>query len=219
MFICAAPSGPPLSVAGSPRSNSSIILKWQPPHSDAWNGALLGYIIRYCLAGYPDTTLAFVNVSSYGQQTDYTYELGGLIVFQEYEIGVAAYNIKGIGTFSSYIRVMTQEGVPTSYPRNVSGTAKNSTSIILVWLPPDPQYINGINQGYKIFATNVDTGIPLSIFIIQSDTTNMLGKQSALLGGFDKFTLYSFQVLCFTSKGDGPKSPAVEVQTFEDGEC
>ena len=35
--------------------------------------------------------------------------------------------------------------------------------------------------------------------------------------GLDKYTEYEFQVLAFTSKGDGPKSSVVVVRTKEDG--
>ena len=47
------------------------------------------------------------------------YELLGLIVFQEYEIAVAAYNAEGVGVYSQYIRVRTQEGVPSEPPTQV----------------------------------------------------------------------------------------------------
>ena len=35
--------------------------------------------------------------------------------------------------------------------------------------------------------------------------------------GLDKFTEYEFQVLAYTSDGDGPKSPVVVKRTKEDG--
>ena len=35
--------------------------------------------------------------------------------------------------------------------------------------------------------------------------------------GLDKYTEYEFQVLAFTSKGDGPKSSVGVVRTKEDG--
>lgn len=42
------------------------------------------------------------------------------------------------------------EGKPTQAPKKVSAIALNSTSIKITWTPPSPQYINGINQGYKV---------------------------------------------------------------------
>ena len=34
-----------------------------------------------------------------------------------------------------------------------------------------------------------------------------------------KFTEYSVTVVCYTSQGDGPRTPAVVMRTQEDGEC
>ena len=78
------------------------------------------------------------------------YELKGLIVFQEYEISVAAYNQKGVGVYSNNILVRTQEGKPTMPPSNVAIIPVNSTAIKLTWLPPDSQFLNGNNLGYKV---------------------------------------------------------------------
>lgn len=40
--------------------------------------------------------------------------------------------------------------VPTVPPGNVHAEATNSTTIRFTWNPPSPQFINGINQGYKV---------------------------------------------------------------------
>jgi len=40
--------------------------------------------------------------------------------------------------------------VPTISPSNVQVEAVNSTAIRFTWRPPNPQFINGINQGYKV---------------------------------------------------------------------
>ncbi len=216
--LVAAPSGPPLGVAGSARSNDSIIVQWQPPEEEDWNGPLLGYKIRYKPSGYPDSTLLYINVTNYLIKT---FELRSLIVFQEYQIGIAAYNQKGNGVYSSYIRVRTQEGRPTAPPTELNATALNSTAVVLTWLPPDPQKLNGINLGYRIHATVVSNdGLGEAIeMLVPSNTTNMLGRQTGYLQDLAKFTEYSVTVLCFTSRGDGPNSSAEVVQTMEDGKC
>ena len=118
-------------------------------------------MVRYKPSGYPDSTLTYENITSH---LVLMYELSGLIVFTEYEISVAAYNSKGVGVFSDTIQVRTQEGMPTQPPRQLSGRAVTSTSIRLEWLPPDPQYINGINQGYKVCSNN---GLKLLLIILK----------------------------------------------------
>lgn len=40
--------------------------------------------------------------------------------------------------------------VPTVPPGNVQTEATNSTTIRFTWNPPSPQFIKGINQGYKV---------------------------------------------------------------------
>lgn len=42
--------------------------------------------------------------------------------------------------------------VPTAPPQNVQTEAVNSTTIRFLWSPPPQQFVNGINQGYKVGA-------------------------------------------------------------------
>jgi protein sidekick len=42
--------------------------------------------------------------------------------------------------------------VPEAAPIDVIARPINSTSVQVWWKPPDPQKINGINQGYKLQA-------------------------------------------------------------------
>lgn len=207
------PSGPPRSFTGSPRSNSSFLLQWQAPDPDLMNGDLLGYIIRYKPSGYPDSTISTVNLTTY--QDNVVYDLTGLIVFQEYEVAVAAFNSKGVGVYCGSLFIRTFEGIPSMPPTSLVVVAVNSTTFNISWLPPNPQYINGINQGYKIFAQQVNTTVKLT-YVVLSKTNNMLGQQTTYLTNLRKFTLYSVSVSCFTSQGDGPLSASATLRTLED---
>lgn len=91
-------------------------------------------------------------------QNQYNYLIGGLIIWKDYEIQVAAYNIKGVGVYTRSIRIKTKEGVPAAPPKDVEALAVSSTSIKVSWKPPDPWMINGINQGYKIQAWKSEFG-------------------------------------------------------------
>jgi len=42
--------------------------------------------------------------------------------------------------------------VPEAPPVNIHAEPLNSTAVQVWWKPPDPQKINGINQGYKLQA-------------------------------------------------------------------
>ena len=173
-------------------------------------------MIRYKPAGYPDSTIYFNNVTLF--QPSIAREISGLIVFQEYQISVAAYNQQGVGVYSSWIWVRTKEGRPTASPINLTAKALSSTSVVLSWLPPNPQYINGISQGHHIDATIwLNGSIQSSRFTVASNTSNMLGLQTMLLNQLYKYVEYQLTVLCFTSAGDGPHSSPVRVRTLEDG--
>lgn len=145
-------------------------------------------------------------------------EITGLIIFQEYQISVAACNQRGVGVYSSWINVRTNEGRPTAQPTNLTAVALSSTTVLVSWMPPNPQYINGIIQGYHIDGTLQVNGTPVSArFTIPSNTSNMLGLQTAVLNELYKYVDYRLTVVCFTSVGDGPRSSPVRVHTLEDG--
>lgn len=40
------PAAAPQNVAAAARSSASIMVQWQPPASDQWNGDILGYLVR-----------------------------------------------------------------------------------------------------------------------------------------------------------------------------
>ncbi|XP_008947404.1 PREDICTED: protein sidekick-2-like [Merops nubicus] len=65
----------------------------------------------------------------------------------------------------------TLQGVPTVPPGNVQTEATNSTTIRFTWNPPSPQFINGINQGYKV------RGIPLGLPKNEADGVGTLLDQ------------------------------------------
>lgn len=48
--------------------------------------------------------------------------------------------------------------VPTVPPGNVQAEAVNSTTVRFTWSAPSPQFINGINQGYKVSAAVLSSG-------------------------------------------------------------
>lgn len=205
------PSGPPVSLVGSARSPSQIIIQWHPPLDEHKNGLILGYIVRYRLHGYGDSPWSTRNITNEAQRN---YLIQELITWKDYEVQIAAYNKKGIGIFSPSIKVKTREGTPNAPPTKVRAVAKNSTCVQVSWTPPDPQQINGINQGYKIQAwvgneQRRSVSVPPSPF-------DPLAVQTGYLCELDKFTDYNITVLCFTNPGEGKPSPGITVKTLED---
>ncbi|CAB3378147.1 Hypothetical predicted protein [Cloeon dipterum] len=208
------PSGPPQGLVGSARSASEIIIQWQQPIEKHHNGILLGYMIRYRLYGYNDSPWSYRNVTNEAQRN---YLIQELITWKDYEIQVAAYNDKGIGIYSDSIKLKTKEGVPDAAPSKVRAKALNSTAVQVWWTPPDPQKINGINQGYKLQAWR--DKISETDHIIKTVPPNLLdplAEQTTILENLDKYAVYEITVLCFTDPGDGDQSAPIQVHTLED---
>ncbi|KAI5697514.1 hypothetical protein M8J75_011594 [Diaphorina citri] len=205
------PSGPPIGFAGSARSSSEIITQWQPPLEEHRNGQILGYVIRYRLYGYNASPWNYHNITNEAQRN---YLIQELITWKQYVLQIAAYNNKGIGVFSDPITIKTKEGVPEAPPTNVKVKSINSTAVQVLWKPPNPQKINGINQGYKLQAwihkdPVHEVNVPPSLF-------DPLAQQDAIMSDLDKYTEYNITVLCFTDPGDGIPSPPVTIRTQED---
>ena len=90
--------------------------------------------------------------------------------------------------------------------------ANTSTSITASWQLPPENARHGIITGFRLFYRKKDyAGPPLSLII------NGEGNHNKDVTGLAKYTEYEFQVLAFTSGGDGPKSAVVVNRTKEDG--
>uniref|UniRef100_A0A7N8X091 Sidekick cell adhesion molecule 2b n=1 Tax=Mastacembelus armatus TaxID=205130 RepID=A0A7N8X091_9TELE len=204
------PSAPPQNVIASGRTNQSIMIQWQPPPESHQNGILRGYTVRYRLTGLP-VDYQIKNISS----PDVTnLLLEDLIIWTNYEIEVAAYNGAGLGTFSHKVTEWTLQGVPTIAPGNVQAESVNSTAIRFTWTAPNPQFINGINQGYKLLAWEPGRDKDVSIVTVRPNFQDSV--HVGYVTGLKKFTEYYTSVLCFTTPGDGPRSPPKAIRTHED---
>ncbi|BFG02353.1 protein sidekick [Drosophila madeirensis] len=214
-----APSGPPVGFVGSARSMSEIITQWQPPQEEHRNGQILGYILRYRLFGYNNVPWSYQNITNEAQRNFLIQEL---ITWKDYIVQIAAFNNMGVGVYTEGAKIKTKEGVPEAPPTNVKVTALNSTAAQITWKPPNPQQINGINQGYKIQAwqrRHVDgeeRDIERRMMTVPPSLIDPLAEQSTVLGGLDKFAKFNVTVLCFTDPGDGVASQMVPVETLDD---
>lgn len=214
-----APSGAPLGFVGSARSSSEIITQWQPPLEEHRNGQILGYMLRYKLNGYKESPWTYKNISNEAQRN---YLIQELITWKDYVIQIAAYNNMGVGIYTEGSRIKTKEGIPEAPPSDVQIEAINSTAVLVRWRPPNPQQINGINQGYKIQAWRLEliddvmTEVEAKSMKVPPNLINPLEEQNCTLNSLSKFTDYNITVLCFTHPGDGESSSPIAVKTHED---
>lgn len=102
--------------------------------------------------------------------------------------------------------------MPDEFPANLTGFNKSSTDLYIEWQPLEKKYWNGIALGYKIFYVPlIPTSEPEKIELVDADSNFTTLDQLA------KFTWYNIKVAAFTSKGLGPISPEITLQTSEDG--
>ena len=99
--------------------------------------------------------------------------------------------------------------VPSQAPSNFTVTASSSTSITASWLLP-PEYVRHLKiTGFKLFYKKRVSSGPATILQVDDGTA-----RTGNVTGLDKYTEYEFQVLAFSSGGDGPKS-SVKVERTE----
>ena len=91
--------------------------------------------------------------------------------------------------------------------------ASSFTSVLAFWRLPPEDSRNGIITGYKLFyrETGGDRSPTVQILIQNA------AIRSRYITGLQADTEYDFQVLAFTSVGDGPKSSVKVVRTAVDG--
>ncbi|XP_067259435.1 protein sidekick-1 [Chanodichthys erythropterus] len=204
------PSAPPKNIVASGRTNQSIMVQWQPPPEPQLNGVLRGYVLRYRLAGLPGE-FQLKNITS--AEINYCL-IGELIIWTQYEIQVAAYTGAGLGVYSQSVTEYTLQGVPTAPPQDVDAVALNSTTIKFTWTPPPQQFINGINQGYKLLVWPEHCPECITMVTIAPEFHG--SRHYGYVSNLRKFMWYETAVLCFTTPGDGPASTPQLIQTHAD---
>lgn len=113
--------------------------------------------------------------------------------------------------------------MPQAAPSGLRADALNSTAVQVRWRPPDPQLVNGLNQGYRVEAwprgSAVGVGSPEASLVVAPLGGAPLQEHAAVVAGLRKYHSYNLTVLCFTSPGNGPRSAPVLVTTKQDGEA
>ena len=131
-----------------------------------------------------------------------------------YEVRVFAINSLGKSEGSQVIKLVTDEEAPGGPPLNVKAVAISSKSIRVSWKPPraELQYgiIKGYYVGYRVFNSEADSFIYKTLEIDSPEFS-----ESTILYSLKKFTKYTITVQAFNSKGTGPPSESIEIQTLQ----
>ena len=103
--------------------------------------------------------------------------------------------------------------VPSQPPAAFNLTASSPTSITASWqLPPVLARHGRSITGFKLFYREKSSAGLSTTLPINSGST-----LSQNVVGLDEYIEYEFQILAFTSDGDGPKTPVKVERTKEDG--
>ena len=101
---------------------------------------------------------------------------------------------------------------PSRAPDGFTVTAESSTSITASWQLPPLEDRNGVIRGFKLFYKKEGSSGPQTMKLINNKVV-----RTTDVSGLSKYTKYEFQVLAFTSVGDGPNSTVKSETTKEDG--
>ncbi|XP_073953751.1 Down syndrome cell adhesion molecule 4 isoform X2 [Choristoneura fumiferana] len=214
------PSGPPLDVRVEAKSSTELIVSWEPPQRDLWNGNILGYYVGFQELNSNSTVLSASGPGG-ASYTVRTVEgagtararttLSGLQKHAAYAVVVQAYNSRGAGPASPPTTATTMEDVPSLPPGSLSCAALSSQSVRVAWEPPPTRGRNGVLQGYRV------TYAPVTDWYGSEDAvTKQISGMHTTLSGLRRYTNYSVTVCAFTAAGDGVRAAPVYCHTEED---
>lgn len=182
------------------RTATSITLTW-----DSGNPEPVSYYIIQHKSKYSDDLYKEID----GVATT-RYSVGGLSPYSDYEFRVVAVNNIGRGPPSESIEAKTAEQAPSTAPRQVRGHMMSSTTAVIHW--EEPEEANGQIMGYRVYYT-MDSGQHVNLWEKQM----VRGSNFVTIQGLIPNKTYYIKVLAFTSVGDGPLSPDLQIITKTGG--
>ncbi|XP_069048423.1 receptor-type tyrosine-protein phosphatase delta isoform X28 [Lepisosteus oculatus] len=191
--VKALPKAPGTPVV-TERTATSITLTW-----DSGNPEPVSYYIIQHKSKFSEETYKEID----GVATT-RYSVGGLSPYSDYEFRVVAVNNIGRGPPSEAIEAKTAEQAPSTAPRQVRGRMLSSTTAIIHW--DEPEEANGQIMGYRVYYTTEP-----------NQHVNHWEKQIVrdvnllTIQGLIPNKTYYIKVLAFTSVGDGPLSPDLQI--------
>ncbi|XP_059046952.1 cell adhesion molecule Dscam2-like, partial [Achroia grisella] len=200
-----APSEPPQNVQVQATGPGELLVKWQPPPQESWNGELLGYVVWWREAEGGDNRSQALTAGGWGAARA---ELGGLRARAAYRVHVRAFNAVGAGPPCAPLAAATAEGVPEAPPERVRCEAISSQSIRVWWEPPPPAARGGVLLGYELVYEAVDEAEGASAAARAS------GRE-AVLAALRRAANYSVRVRARTAAGAGPPA-TLHCATHED---
>ncbi|XP_060742501.1 neogenin 1a isoform X4 [Tachysurus vachellii] len=184
------PSAAPQNMTAEVLNSKSIMVRWQPPPSDAQNGEIIDYKIRYKKGTRKSEPLEITAGNQLSKLID------GLQRGTEYSVRVSAITVNGSGPATDWTTVETFESdLDESRVPDVPGSLHVRplvSSIVVSWSPPENQdimvrgYIIGYGIGnphsqtikvdYKQRYYNIENLDPSSQYVITLKAYNNMGE-------------------------------------------
>ncbi|XP_072938506.1 cell adhesion molecule Dscam2-like [Epargyreus clarus] len=143
------PSEPPRNVEVQADAPGELLVKWQAPPQESWNGELVGYAVWW----RGENVSRALTVAGWAAARA---RLSALRAHSRYEVRVRAVNAVGAGPASTPLATTTLEDVPEAAPQHVRCEALSAQSIRVWWEPPPPTTRGGLLLGYEISYQAVD---------------------------------------------------------------
>ncbi|XP_052750182.1 cell adhesion molecule Dscam2-like [Galleria mellonella] len=200
-----APSEPPQNVQVQATEPGELLIKWQPPPQESWNGELLGYVAWWREVGAEGAGAGgALTAGGWGAAAA---RAPGLRPRATYEVRVRAYNAVGAGPACAPLAAATLEAAPEAPPERVRCETISSQSIRVWWEPPPPAARGGVLLGYELlYEAWEESG---EAEVVRS------GGTEALLQALRPAANYSLAVRARTAAGVGPPA-AAHCRTHED---
>ncbi|XP_049425438.1 receptor-type tyrosine-protein phosphatase delta-like isoform X21 [Epinephelus fuscoguttatus] len=191
--VKALPKAPGIPVV-TERTATSITLTW-----DSGNPEPVSYYIIQHKSKYSEDSYKEID----GVATT-RYSVGGLSPYSDYEFRVVAVNNIGRGPPSESIEAKTAEQAPSTAPRQVRGHMLSTTTAVIHW--DEPEEANGQIMGYRVYYT-MDSTQHVNLWEKQI----VRGSNFVTIQGLIPNKTYYIKVLAYTSVGDGPLSPDLQI--------
>ncbi|XP_073693738.1 LOW QUALITY PROTEIN: receptor-type tyrosine-protein phosphatase delta-like [Garra rufa] len=195
----------PTDFKGEAKSETSILLSWNPPTQTGQDNQIIGYELLYKKGDDKEEKRVSFEPTT-------TYLLKDLKPFTTYTFQLAARSKHGVGAYTNEISAETPQTQPSAPPQEVKCTSPSSTSILVSWKPPPVELQNGIMTKYTVqyAATEGDDTSLQQVSDIPPE------KYHYLLENLEKWTEYRVTVSAHTEAGEGPESLPQLIRTEED---
>ncbi|KAG7310281.1 hypothetical protein JYU34_003034 [Plutella xylostella] len=203
-----APSEPPHNVQVQATAPGELLVKWQSPPQDSWNGELLGYVVTWGADVGGGNGSQSLTVAGWGAREALLPAAHAV-----YRVTVQAFNAVGAGPACAPVTVTALEGVPEAAPARVRCEALSAQSLRVWWEPPPPPappaVRGGLLLGYEVLYELVDS-------IDAHSESRRSGGSDAVLTSLRRAGNYSVRVRARSGAGPGPPSEPVYCSTHED---